>query len=236
MKKKTDYWFPRTRAQQLLMFTNIKLKLPNYKEALGLSTAKIDRIILICDIFISVYNFVVQARATNGGLTDFQDLIFTAKGGTKGEPAPSAPVFQVLTMPAGAFVGIFDEFKTLVQKSIKTADGYSKDIGDDLMIEPAEAGEIVEATVEPDLKRETFTPYKIRLSGSMKGFKGLKVEYRKKGSDIPQTFFQTDLPAVIAVVPTVAGEAEAGQIRAKFIENNEEVGQWSPNYDITVAS
>lgn len=236
MKKQTNRdWFPRNRPQQLVMFTNVRAKIEGYKNILPLDLAKVAQIELICDTFIAVFNFVEQTRAKAENLTDYQDLIFMAKDGVQGEPAPAPPAFQVLVLPVGAFVGIFEKFRDLVAE-IKTADNYTHGIGEDLMIVITEGGETSIDNITASIKPTSLmNNYKVRIEGSMQGFKGMKIEYRPKGVNVPQTFFLTKLPAEITVVPQQTGEPESGELRAIMIEDNQEAGNWSPNYPVTVS-
>jgi hypothetical protein len=234
MKKKNQGWFPRGRAQQQVMFTNVKAKIAGYKNILPLAQDKIDRIILICDIFIAVFNYVEQTRATTLNLTDWQDLIFTGEGATKGEPAPAPPEFQELTLPAGAFVGIFEEFQELIA-DVKEADGYTRGIGEDLMIVAAEGEDISPEDLVADIKPQTLAGNKVRISGSLQGMKAMKVQYQAKGSNTVQEFFLTNLPAEITITATTPGQPENGFIRGVLIENNAPVGQWSPDFPVTIS-
>lgn len=235
MAKRSKDWFPQTRPKQLVMFTNVNQKIGGYKDKLPFPTAKVDRVQLICETFIALYNFVEQTRATAQQLTDYQDLILTADGGTQGEAAPAVPVFQVLTLPAGAFVGLFAEFREL-RDDILAADNYTRGIGEDLMIVAAEGEETDAAEIVAAIKPTALADdYKVRVEGRMQGMKAMRVEYLKKGDTVPQSFYLTNLPAEIKIAPTEAGQPESGSIRAILIENNEDVGQWSPSYRVTVS-
>lgn len=235
MKKKNSGWFPKTRAKQLVMFTNVKVKIEGYETILPLPKVKVERIVLICDIFIGVFNFVEQSRAKMQNVTDWQDLIFTGEGGTKGEPAPAAPVFQTLTMPVGAFVGIFEEFREL-RDDIVGADNYTEGIGEDLMIVGDKSEDISPDDIVADIKPKALANMKkVRIEGSMQGFKAMQVQYQPKGSDAVQNFFLTKLPADIPIATAVAGQPENGIIRAVMIENNAPVGQWSPDFPVTIS-
>lgn len=235
MKKKREWWFPLTRPKQLIMFTNVKAKIDGYKASLPLAQAKIDRIILICDIFIAVYNYVEQTRATMKNLTDWQDLIFTAEGGTQGDAAPAVPAFQTLTMPLGSFVGIFEEFKELVE-DIKTADNYTEGIGEDLMIVASEPDDLVVDDIVCGITPQALpNSYKIRISGSLQGMNAVQAQYQPKGSNALQNFFLTKLPAEITVVPAEAGQPESGFVRGVLIKDNAPIGQWSPDFPVTVS-
>lgn len=217
------------------MFTNMKAKIANYEDVLPLAAAKVTRIILICDVFIAVYNYVEQTRATMRNLTDWQDLIFTAEGGVQGEAAPAAPGFAALVLPVGAFVGIFDEFKDLVE-DIKSADNYTAGIGEDLMIVAPEPDDLVVEEIVCGITPQALpNSYKIRISGSLQGMSAVQVQYQRKGTNDIQNFFLTNLPAEITAVPATPGEPESGFVRGVLIKNNAPIGQWSPDFPVTIS-
>lgn len=229
------YWFPTSRPKQLIMFTNVKAKIGGYAAILPLAAAKVTRIELICDIFIALFNYVEQTRATAEQLTEFQALIETAAGNTPGKPAPDAPVFQPLNLPAGAFVGIFEEFKDLVE-DIKAADNYTRGIGEDLMIVAPEGTSTPDADIAASIQPQaTGSNYKVNIKGSLQGQSAIRVEYYRKGAGVPQSFFFTKLPGEITIVPHTPGEPESGSLRAILLRNNQEIGQWSPDYPVTVS-
>ena len=231
------YWFPRTRAGQRAMFANIRDKIAGYETVLELKPAETARIVLICDTFLTVNDFVEQVRATAQGLTDWQNLIYEAAGDDlkAGDPAPAAPSFQSVTLPAGAFVGIFEEFKALVE-DIKAADGYTEAIGEDLMIVGEEAGERDLSELVAALKNiQPMAGYRISLDGSLQGMKMMRVEYWAKGASAPQVDKFDKLPAVMTVTPKTAGEPETGHLRAFLLKDNEQIGQSSPDYPVTLS-
>lgn len=235
MKKKNGGWFPKNRAKQLIMFTNVKEKIADYKTILPLPQDKIDRIVLICDVFIGVCNFVEQTRAKMENLTDWQDLIFTGEGGTKGEPAPAAPVFQTFELSVGAFVGIYEEFREL-REDIVGADNYTEGIGEDLMIVGDETEDLNLNDIVADIQPQALAGMKkVRISGSMQGMKAMLAQYQPKGSDAVQNFFLTKLPAEITIATAVAGQPENGIIRAVMFADNSPVGQWSPDFPVTIS-
>jgi hypothetical protein len=234
MKKYID-WFPKSRPQQLVMFTNIKAKIGGYQASLPLTAAQIDRIMLICETFIVVYNFVEQTRATLKQLTEWQDLIFTADGGGQGEVAPKAPTFNSVTLPDDAFVGIFYEFRKL-RDAIVSADGYNPGIGEDLMIVAPESDELDLNELVAAVKLTPLSGYKVRVEGSLQGMDAMRLDYQRKGvSAWTPVAFLTKLPAEFTIAPQTPGEAETGVIRAVLLEKNEEVGNFSPLYPVTIS-
>ncbi len=225
MKKKRAYWFPESRPKQRVMFANIKDKIAGYQTVLELKPAETARMILICETFLAVNDFVEQVRATAQGLTDWQNLIYEAGGELKaGDPAPAAPVFQTVTMPDGAFAGIFEEFKKLVE-DIKAADGYTEAIGEDLMIVGDESEELNLGELVAALKNvQPMSGYRISLDGSLQGMKMIRVEYWAKGASVPQTDKFDKMPAVMTVTPKTPGEPETGHLRAFLLKDNQNVG------------
>ncbi|HEX8734842.1 MAG TPA: hypothetical protein VF721_05920 [Pyrinomonadaceae bacterium] len=235
MKKNQREWFPRNRSQQLDMFTNIKAKIGGYQASLPLEAAKVDRIILICETFITVYNFVEQTRATLKQLTEWQDLIFTAEGGTQGAIAPKAPTFNSVTLPDDAFVGLFPEFRKLRDDIINAAN-YTPGIGADLMIVAPEGEELDLNELTANVKLTSLAGYKVRAEGSLHGMDAMRFDYQRKGASAwTPVAFLTKLPAEFAITPETAGEPETGVIRAVLIEKNEEVGNFSPQYPVTIS-
>lgn len=234
---KRNYWFPMGRAKQRAMFANIKSKIASYETVLPISNDKIKRIVLICDTFLSVNDYVESVRASAEGLTDWQNLILEGKGELKtGDPAPAAPAFASVTLPTGAFVNIFEEFKELVD-DIKHADNYTEAIGEDLMIVGEQTEGVALTDLIAELKRvQPLTGYKINLDGSLRGMKMIRIEYWAKGATAPQTDKFDRLPAVMTINPKTPGEPESGHLRAYLLEDNQEVGQVSPDYPVTVSA
>jgi hypothetical protein len=235
MKKRNSDWFPTTKPQQLNMFTNIKAKIGGYQATLPLEAAKVDRIILICETFITVYNFVEQTRATLKQLTDWQDLILTAKGGVQGAAAPKAPTFDSVALPDDAFVGIFVEFRKLRDEIISAAN-YTPGIGADLMIVAPEGEDLDLSKLNASVNLTSLAGYKVRAEGSLHGMDAMRFDYQRKGVGTwTPVAFLTKLPAEFNIAPQTPGEPETGVIRAVLIEKNEEVGNLSPQYPITIS-
>jgi hypothetical protein len=235
MKKNQREWFPQNRGKQLDMFTNIKAKIGGYQAILPLAAAKVDRIMLICETFITVYNFVEQTRATLKQLTEWQDLILTAKGGVQGENVPKAPTFNSVTLPDGAFVGLFAEFRALRDDIIK-AENYTPGIGADLMIVAPEGEDLDLNKLSANVNLTSLAGYKVRAEGSLHGMDAMRFDYQRKGATTwTPVAFLTKLPAEFTITPEKAGEPETGIIRAVLIEKNEEVGNFSPQYPLTIS-
>ena len=72
----TTDWLPTRKSDQLVMFQNVRAKSDIYETVLPLTTAQIERINLICDIFVNAYTFTAQAKSAMEGVTTWRDNIF----------------------------------------------------------------------------------------------------------------------------------------------------------------
>lgn len=226
-------WYPTSLADQAAMFQNIKGKIGGYTSVLPLTAAQETRIILICNIFITIYDYVEAMRATTSSLVEWRDEIFT--GVPTGTAAPTAPAYSPVTMPAGSFRGIITEFKDL-REFIVASPGYTEAIGEDLMIVGPELEVPSAPSVTPSLSVSTATGYVVNVAGSMQGCDALRIEYQRQGQTSWNiAAFATKMPANFTITPATPGQPENGQIRGIFIKKNAEFGNFTPNYPVTVS-
>ncbi len=198
-----------------------------------LTPAQVTRIQLICNIFINVYVYVSQSRATAESLIEWRDEIFS--GAPVGDPAPKAPVFDAAPVIAGNFIGIFDEFREFVDL-IKASPGYTQAIGVDLMIVGTAVAPVVPGLTAPSLKVSTAPGYEVNLAGSMQSMDAMRVEYMRKGASTwAVAAFLTKLPGDFTITPNAPGVPETGNLRAIFIKKNADFGNHSPEYPITLS-
>ena len=119
---------------------------------------------------------------------------------------------------------------------IKAADGYTNGIGEDLMIVAAEGEDLVVDEIVCNITPQALpNDYKIKISGSLQGMSAVQVQYQPKGGVAVQNFFLTKLPANITVAAATAGQPESGFVRGILIENNAPIGQWSPDFPVTIS-
>jgi hypothetical protein len=232
----TKDWIPKRLPEQLVMFQNVAAKIGTYETILPLTVAQVERIVLICDTFVGAYNFAAQTKVVMVSVTNWRDNIF--HGDPAGTVAPAAPGLIAPVMPGTAFIGIFDEFRKLVDL-IKSSPGYTRAIGEDLMIVgPAgngNGGTNVIDVLAPELKVTTAAGYKVKVAGSLKGTDAMRVEYRPKNGDWATAAFFTKMPGEFAVTPQTPGNPETGHVRGIFIKKNELVGVPSADYPVTVS-
>ena len=232
METRTD-WIPARLVDQLAMMMNIQAKLATYVAVLPITTAQRDRILLICLEFINVYNYVELSRATTLSLGEWRDLAF--RGTPTGADLPDAPPYTVFSLGPGYFIGIMAEFRQLIEM-IKRAPGYTRSIGEDLMIVGTSHTDAPEDAVAPVLKVSTHIGYEVHLSGSMQGMDALRAQWQPNGSSTwTGVAFLTRLPGEFILTPTTPGAPESGRLRFIFIKNIVDFGNFSAEYAITIS-
>ncbi len=65
-------WWPHSLAEQLAIMVNTLAKIAGHQVALGLSSTQVDRIEMLCNTYIAVYNWIEATRETAGEPYIFQ--------------------------------------------------------------------------------------------------------------------------------------------------------------------
>lgn len=216
---------------QVSLMSNFRAKIGGYATALSMTPEEVAASITLCDTFIAAYNLADQSKATMQAMTQWRALVF--EGSPVGSAAPNPPSF-----PSGDDIeysrGVVVQFHELRDRLV-TAKGYTEAIGEDLGILGPEVNKIAPDNVTPDLKAKTSAGYVVNLSGSMQGMDGMRVEYAPKGGNFATVAFLTNTPGGFTVTPAVPGEPETGFVRAIFIKKNQDYGNFSANYPVTVS-
>jgi hypothetical protein len=225
-------WFPRSRAEQNVMFVNFNAKIDNYKTVFGISSDLLAKLHTICETFIEVYQKVEQNRAANSNLTSWQDKIFL--GTPKGDAVPQAPTFVPINVPANAFIGIFAEFRELVG-FLKSNPNYTDNIGLDLMIVATETEQASLENISPDLKLTLKNDVSVEIAFKKLDFDAIEIQYRKAGAEnwLPADKATTS-PTIHTPQLTNAGQTEKFEYRGSYLQKNQRTGNWSPIYSVTV--
>lgn len=226
-------WYPTRRDKQRAMYANVLAKIENYQDAIpDLTDARIARILLMCRMFIAVYDWLEQSEAALGGGYEFQKDL---ERGEVSEAVAAPPPFPVLALPAGAFKGFVTEFRSEMGL-LKRQKGYTQAAGEDLMIVREAKAAKNPADMKPAFEYAARQGFKVWVTGRMQGMSGAKFFYRRKGAtEWIFIGFLIKTPGELAIPPAQAGVPEAGEIRAVFIDGNAEAGQFSDNKEITLS-
>ena len=232
MAERSD-WYPRSRPNQRAMYANFKAKIGGYVGVIeGLTQAMADRLILICDMYLAIYDGIEMNEAT---MSDSYDWQKDMEQGDESETVQPPPLFKLIKLPEGAFKGFVKEFRKKVGL-LKKMDGYTQAIGADLMIVPVKGETTRDEDRQPNLKYVVAPNYTLRVAGVMDGMRAINFYYRRKGAtEYVFVGYLTKLPGEIRITPAVAGQPEVGDIRAIFADNNEEIGQFSQSQEVTLS-
>jgi len=225
-------WYPAKRSEQRAMYANFLVKIDDHAPTFGLTGPQTARLKLICETFIEIHDWLDQLNASVSQCYKWRDDM---EDGKEGETVAPPPSFEALNLPAGAFKGFVTEFRKKVGQ-LKEHDNYTQAIGADLKIIAVKGEETNLADVKPAFEYEPSADFKVSVTGKMQGFKTVKFSYMRKGtSTFVPIGFLTNLPGELEITPAQPGTPETGFIRARFFENNQDVGQYSDNAEITIS-
>lgn len=226
-------WYPSRRDKQRAMYANVLAKIENYQDAIAdLTDARVARIILMCRVYITVYDWLEQSEAALKGGYEFQKDL---EKGDINEAVSALPPFPALALPAEAFKGFVKEFRDEMGL-LKKQKGYTRAIGEDLMIVAAAKEAQRPEDAKPAFEYAARQGFKLWVTGKMQGMGAVKFYYRRKGgSEWVFVAFLNKLPGEIQIPPAQAGVPEIGEIRAIYFDNNAEVGQFSTNTEVTLS-
>lgn len=234
--KRNDY-YPKLQPQRPEWHHNLATKLPGYATALGLTTAEVNA--AVADNLMMAYalgDWITNVREFAPSCTASLDLLATGTGGEAFVfPTYAAPTPP--TLPAGitgVLPGALDRIFLMV-KNIKSKAGYTEAIGIDLgLIGEEDTAE--HARPEFTLKTEAGDGchcVKVRFK---KFSHSAVVVYSKRGTGgwerlgAPQRSpFEDDRPLL------VPGQPEIREYKLRFVDNDQENGDWTDVASITVS-
>lgn len=168
------------------------------------------------------------ARQQEEQLTQYVEKI---ANGALSTPPPTDPAWVLPShppdnVPPGIKARIREIAATIkAQKSIyTTADGELLGI-----IPPDEANRDPN-DFTPDVKLRSLANFALEANCRLFGLDALRLEYRHKGGDWQYAATLTSNPGIFNIRPQVEGKAEQIEIRAVYIEKNEQYGNFSPSY------
>lgn len=225
------FWWPGSLAAQIFLIQNFISKIGGYEITLGWTPDQVKAAIALCNAIISAINVTNQCRATMLAVTNWRDIVLF--GGPKGMPGGKAPLFPIID---GALYnrGLVDEFFEL-RDQIAANSGYTLSMGEDLGIVGQESSGLIPSETSPELKTVTASTNYVTINGSMQGMPVMRIEYAAKGQTYGSVAIVTNLPATIEIPMVNPNVPQVGTIRSIFVRKNADFGNYSPNYDVTLA-
>lgn len=229
MSKK--FWWPTILSEQAMTVQNFQAKIGNYAAALGLSAADIADAPQLCEAIAGSLSYAENCRTTMLAITQWRDLVLN--GELEGTNAPAPPAFSSGGSPSYKVGSLKLFFK--LRARIVSSPGYTMAIGEDLGIVGVEGTARPASDVTPRLRATVVNGNTVSISGSLQGMDALRVEYSKTGGEFAAVAFLTKTPGGFQINTAAPNTPETGFIRAVFIKKNEEYGNFSPNYPVTVS-
>ena len=217
-------WFPRSLQERAPWFTNFNTNIQTVGASLGLTVPE------LASIADDAENFSYLAMATvslDAYSEAFRNYRNTMTEGDIGDPSPVFPANVALAIPhAGVETGIFERLDGYV-KRIRVSSVYTDEIGALLGIIPSGSPSIPVGDAPPVITA-SVDPGNIIEVKFVKGQSGgiyIEVNVDNAGWTFKEKAIKS--PAVFDVEANPANTPRGVQVRARFLEGNAPVGNWS---------
>lgn len=229
----SEDWYPTTQEGERMMYENINSKIDGYAAKYPFLTAGyLAKIHTMCGMYIEGYDKITENRATMKQLSNWFRNVVDSK--QKDQPVTPAPVFQAVTIPVGASIGLEEQCREF-RRLMKAQANYDFADGLDLMIEKEEGAPMVVEDAVPGLKISIEANGSLKFEWKKTGFDMLELQWRKAGISMWQNADKSTEKIINFMPPlTEAGVPEKFEFRAIYLIKNQRVGKWSPIYTETV--
>jgi hypothetical protein len=158
----------------------------------------------------------------------FRQYRKTLLEGSIGEPTPAYPPNPGSGPPIGVPTGVFERLDRLVTK-IRVSSAYTPEVGSLLGIIPATPVRPAPEDMQPTLKVSTLPGSVVQVKFVRGTAVGVVIETKLDNSETWTNAgqFQSS-PAVLVIPQNPENLPRAVQLRARYVEGNAPVGQFSP--------
>lgn len=223
-------WFPTALQDRAAWFDNFSVQFSAVATGLGFTAAEVAAVQDDNNCFQGVASGAVALDAYASAVRNYRK---TVTEGSIGEPTPAFPASPVIVPPELVATGMFQRLDELVAR-IRVAPNYTPEIGALLGIIPASPSRPAPEDMQPELKVSTLPGSVVQVKFVRGGTNGIVVETNLDNSGTWNSVgVYAASPAVIVVPANAQNLPRAVQIRARYVEGNSAVGQFS---DITTVS
>lgn len=225
-------WMPSTWAGKRAMYENIEGKIAGHAAELDLTPAEVTEIEKMCAAAIAVIDFNTEFASTAHAVTEWRDNVFN---GIKGKTLTDPPTPETFTNDPAYETGIFQATRDWRDRWL-AANGYTKAIGEDLMILGTKGDKVSEADVTPTISAHAAASgYLVGLivTGREDSDQWI-VETRQNGGSWTNTGSFTGKTADVHITPTTPGQPEVIEIRVRLRRKNADYGNPSQIATVTV--
>jgi hypothetical protein len=213
-------------------FKNWNEQMQAIGSTLGFSAPELARIQDDYDMIDFIANTATKVDAYDGAVRSHRRVTLY---GNVGDPTPAFPANVSITPATAVPTGLWERNNEDIGR-VRKAPAYTEETGSLLGIIPITPEAPDPNNTAPDLDVTTEPNYKIKIDGVMRGFDAIRFEYQRNGTTgWPLVAVLTKLKGEITITPATPGQPEAGRIRAIYLDGNEEFGQYSPEYPVTLS-
>lgn len=226
-------WLSKSEAQILVQHDEYSLKIGSYAATFGLSLPQLGQIASDNAWLHRAITGVASFKDEANEWVSFKNRLFygdPSAGGLGGGLAePTTP--SLGAAPAGMLENIIGRWRAQVQ-FLKNHPNYTPAIGQDLGI----VGPAVTGATKPSLAAKDLGGGQAEVDGNKDIYDGLNI-YTQRAGETVWTFLARDnfLPYVDNRPLLVPNQPEERRFRAKFVDNDLEVGEWSDTVSVVVS-
>jgi hypothetical protein len=202
---------------------NFAPKLAVHATALSVTAAELASVNADLAVVTWLVKVLPLVRTTAQQLTAYKDTVCEGQTGPNAQALPTLPTLP--TPPAAVLDGIIPRTRTLVAR-IKKSIGYTEAIGKDLgVIAPDGTGDTI---AKPTFKAVVLPNYEVRLDWVKRNHTGVLIQCKRPGDADFVTLGQDNYsPYVDGRAPVTAGATETRQYRMRYLDKDDQVGDWS---------
>ena len=217
-------WFPTSLQDRAAWFQNFADRFATVAISLGFLAADVTAVTEDNEVFQFCAEQTVEVEAFARAFRAYRD---TVTAGDAGGRPPAYPANPTDEPPTSVDAGIFERLDNLVGR-IRLSPNYTPEIGALLGIIPVSPDRPAPADMKPVVKSTAMPGNKIAVSFKRGYSNGvvfeIKVDNAAAWSEAGR--FYTS-PAELVIPESPSGLPRSVQIRARYVEGNEPVGQYS---------
>lgn len=220
-------WFPSSLQDRAAWYTNFNTNIQIVGASLGLTAGELTSIAHDWETFDYIANAAVTVDSYTDAIRNYRKVVTE---GDVGDPTPGFPADISFSLPFAIATGLFERLDGYV-KRIRVAPSYTDETGALLGITPSASGgaskggdETTAPTIDATVSPGNVVNVKF-VRGSSDGVLVQTQLDNEARWDDSGRFFKS--PAVLAIPENADVLPRNVQIRARFLDGNNPVGDWS---------
>lgn len=217
-------WFPQSLAERAAWFQNFASEFENLGTGLGFTAPEIADVTADNISVQQLAQWAVTVDSFSKGMTAFRREVLEGNDGDPPASLPTPPDFSDATI---VNPGIFERLDKLV-KRIRVAPNYSEEEGQQLGIIGPKSDPIAPGTHPPVLKLTALPANVVNVDFKRGSSDGIQVQTQLDNSGTwttVGTYFKS--PAAVTIPEGPNGLPRSVQVRARYVDGNTPVGDYS---------